>query len=224
MGSNKAGRYLKYALGEIILVVLGILIALSINNWQQEIKNKKLERRYLTDLLGDLRKDSVMLNTLYSESIRASASKDSLVAYLENSHTYTESIPEHFREQWNPYKVFTPNETTIEEMKSSSNVSIIRNDNLRRSIVELYSNYDYFLQDEGLYMASTRDIFKMAKETLVNINEPSPQELETLLRSPLMSNTIRKNFANGRMESVGAISGECHSVMEKIKDYLNSPN
>ena len=32
----KAGRYLKYAIGEIVLVVIGILIALSINNWNEE--------------------------------------------------------------------------------------------------------------------------------------------------------------------------------------------
>ena len=39
MGKNKTGKYLKYAIGEIILVVIGILIALSINNWNEERKN-----------------------------------------------------------------------------------------------------------------------------------------------------------------------------------------
>ncbi len=39
---NKAEKYLKYAIGEIFLVVIGILIALSINNWNQKIKKEKL--------------------------------------------------------------------------------------------------------------------------------------------------------------------------------------
>jgi hypothetical protein len=38
MEKNKTGKYLKYAFGEIVLVVIGILIALSINNWNEERK------------------------------------------------------------------------------------------------------------------------------------------------------------------------------------------
>ena len=40
---NKTGKYFKYAIGEIVLVVIGILIALSINNWNESRKNKILE-------------------------------------------------------------------------------------------------------------------------------------------------------------------------------------
>ena len=56
-----AGRYFKYAIGEIILVVLGILIALQINNWQQHKKDKALEQRYLKNLVEELEKDSMAL-------------------------------------------------------------------------------------------------------------------------------------------------------------------
>ena len=38
MEENKTGKYLKYAIGEIVLVVIGILIALQINNWNEERK------------------------------------------------------------------------------------------------------------------------------------------------------------------------------------------
>ena len=44
---NKFSKYLLYAIGEIVLVVIGILIALSINNWNENLKNKKLETSYL---------------------------------------------------------------------------------------------------------------------------------------------------------------------------------
>ena len=47
---NKFGKYLFYALGEIILVVIGILIALSINNWNEGQQHKKEEQRILQEL------------------------------------------------------------------------------------------------------------------------------------------------------------------------------
>ena len=43
MEKNKTGKYLKYAIGEIILVVIGILIALQINNWNEDRKRRAIE-------------------------------------------------------------------------------------------------------------------------------------------------------------------------------------
>ena len=50
MEQNKTGKYFKYAIGEIILVVIGILIALSINNWNEA---KKARAEYFHKLLQD---------------------------------------------------------------------------------------------------------------------------------------------------------------------------
>ena len=50
---GKAGRYLKYAIGEIILVVIGILIALQINNWNEQRKDRTKEQILLKHLQED---------------------------------------------------------------------------------------------------------------------------------------------------------------------------
>jgi hypothetical protein len=47
LSEGKTGKYLKYAFGEIILVVIGILIALQINNWNENRKNRLLEQQLL---------------------------------------------------------------------------------------------------------------------------------------------------------------------------------
>ena len=54
MEQNKTGKYFKYAIGEIVLVVIGILIALSINNWNEQRKTNRTEYEILQNLLRDL--------------------------------------------------------------------------------------------------------------------------------------------------------------------------
>jgi len=58
MEQNKTSRYLKYAIGEIVLVVIGILIALQINNWNENRKSLITEKVTLTKFLQDLQSDS----------------------------------------------------------------------------------------------------------------------------------------------------------------------
>ena len=57
MEKNKTGKYLKYAIGEFVLVVLGILIALSINNWNQANTNNKYVSLILKEIYYDLSDD-----------------------------------------------------------------------------------------------------------------------------------------------------------------------
>ena len=54
---NKTGKYFKYAIGEIVLVMIGILLALQVNNWKEERKNTSKRTSYLENLKIDLKKD-----------------------------------------------------------------------------------------------------------------------------------------------------------------------
>ena len=62
MEKNKTGKYLKYAIGEIILVVIGILIALQINNWNEKRKAYANSKNYLSEIISDLQKDTLRFN------------------------------------------------------------------------------------------------------------------------------------------------------------------
>jgi len=59
MEQNKTGKYFKYAIGEILLVVIGILIALQINNWNENRKDRVQEIATLNKFLQDLKADSI---------------------------------------------------------------------------------------------------------------------------------------------------------------------
>ncbi|MGB6035012.1 MAG: DUF6090 family protein, partial [Cryomorphaceae bacterium] len=59
---NRVSKYLLYAIGEIVLVVIGILIALQINNWNENRKLQNAQNLLLIDLYDNLRADSIVLD------------------------------------------------------------------------------------------------------------------------------------------------------------------
>lgn len=65
--ASPASRYFLYALGEIALVVIGILIALQINNWSQNQSDKALAQKYLQRLKNDLKKDTSVFHGIIND-------------------------------------------------------------------------------------------------------------------------------------------------------------
>ena len=102
MEKNKTGKYLKYAIGEIVLVVIGILIALQINNWNEYSKDREQERELLTQLqsefvsnLKQLDEKIAMRNTMIRASFKIldmidhpeKLNPDSLLLYISRNQT-----------------------------------------------------------------------------------------------------------------------------------------
>ncbi len=68
MSENKTGKYLKYAIGEIILVVIGILIALGINNWNEKENNINQAEKHLETISLNLKDDILQAEKLLTET------------------------------------------------------------------------------------------------------------------------------------------------------------
>ena len=79
---NKTGKYLKYAIGEIVLVVVGILIALSINTWKEQRNNLEKEKYYLTSIKSSIQLSQSELNRVINDAQHISSSADTLFMLL----------------------------------------------------------------------------------------------------------------------------------------------
>lgn len=86
INQNRTKKYLLYAIGEIILVVIGILIALQINNWNENKKSKKDERYVLTEVLKNLEEDTVLVDEIITQRMKAKTAVNALQKSL-NSET-----------------------------------------------------------------------------------------------------------------------------------------
>ena len=127
---NKVMAYLRYAIGEILLVVVGILIALQINNWNETRKERIVEIKYLKNLKHDLQSDSTDL--VYYKNIRqgqANAAHE-LIQYANSNNVddiyKLDSLYSTIALWWE----FVPNNNTFEELRSSGNLKLLRNDSL----------------------------------------------------------------------------------------------
>jgi len=91
INENKLGKYLKYAIGEILLVVIGILIALSINNWNESKKNIAYESLLLDKMIEQTLADSLLL----SNRVSTLQSQDSLYSYyIAINQNTSDSLPD----------------------------------------------------------------------------------------------------------------------------------
>lgn len=93
---NKTGKYLTYAFGEIILVVIGILIALQLNNWNENRKIKTFEKDLLIGLQTQLIGDFGLINRSIEGNKRVQTSSQIILDHMDQDLPYHDSLALHF--------------------------------------------------------------------------------------------------------------------------------
>ena len=148
MTEKKMGSYFLYAIGEIVLVVIGILIALSINNWNQKENEQNKIKEYAVSLIQDLEADIKMTNEIHRQNTDIVLRVDSLNKYIHNRKIEDFSNLSMLYFTLNkPHRPYIWNRTTITELKNSGTLGLIKNDSLSKMISE-YDAFTYHLDDD----------------------------------------------------------------------------
>ena len=136
MEKNKTGKYLKYAIGEILLVIIGILIALQINNWntQRIEKNQQLKimSRVLSDVQNDIQELSSTMN--YLDSIKPVLNK------VRNDSITLDLLDQGISRFLTSNYGTSLNKTGVKQLKETT-----KKDSLTIQIIELYDNMESFI-------------------------------------------------------------------------------
>ena len=132
LSKGKTGKYLKYAIGEIILVVIGILIALSINNWNENNKNSKQEGQILLQLKEEYQENLTELDLKISMRKEMLDASTRLLAYYDNTESWTvaDSVASDFTLTFYT-PTFNPVIGVTSELLSSGKLYIIENNELK---------------------------------------------------------------------------------------------
>ena len=136
MEQNKTAKYFKYAIGEIILVVIGILIALSINNWNEQRKLQNEELQLLFDLKTNLESN---LSNFKNDTLGNHEDLDyyqKIETYIKNDLPYNEELDNSFGRItfWHgPYII-----NTAYISLHTKGLDLISNETLKNTIVTMY--------------------------------------------------------------------------------------
>ena len=139
MEQNKTRAYFLYAIGEIFLVVFGILIALQINNWNNERVDQKLERVYIQNLIDDLENQLVELNSQKGLEIIVNEALERTMEKIADGFN-SENIVEYNRDIQAITITRTLNlyDATFEDLKSTGNLNLIQNEELKQHILDYF--------------------------------------------------------------------------------------
>ena len=242
LSEGKTGKYFKYAIGEIVLVVIGILVALGINNWNENRKDRNLERNYIQELKTDLRKDSTSISSMLYKSNKQLQAKYLLYKYsIENTdfvflnnnldlypdyiktHQYDkDSLALYFQIQWalKSQFPFNPITTTIDEMKGIGKIGIIKNQKIRRSIIETYNSYEsYKLNYENQYQKTLGEIHKLIFDEIPALYTMDNSSLIEIFKVPRVRNRFEGNFVIGQNRRLRQLKQVNQKMLDELNEY-----
>lgn len=173
LSENQLRKYLIYAVGEIVLVVIGILVALSINNWNENQKKKGTVKVYLQNFIEDLKDDRMNMELLKNHNLFRYHSlqhllkmsgelpfKSNNIEYrvppLSSYNPWERAFPEEYNiefiqlifEASQESYSYDLNQSTINELKNTGYFSFLDNNELKESINNYYEEWNWRLGEQ----------------------------------------------------------------------------
>ena len=238
LAENKFSKYLIYAVGEIVLVVIGILIALQINNTNNEKLERDREVKYLTNIKIDLLKDIESLEYNIDFRQKKTLGIEKLISQINGqpiddlSETTFNVINTLWQER------FQPSNVTYNDLVSSGNMNLISNDSIKVYLFELSLLYQENLfgiehetaeYDENI----SKSIFKyvdvermkpvfLKEKTIEQVNI-SEEDFKALFESLEYKNgcVVAKWTSEAMIELYQKIKNKSEHLIELIDTELN---
>ncbi len=216
MEQNKIRTYLLYAIGEIFLVVIGILLALQVNNWNQDRIDKANERTYLQNLKNDLKLQiDEFTFTLNAESSVGNIMNNA-ADFIEQGFYKTDM------DSLNKMLSFVianrsvnKYDATFEDLKSTGNIRLISNEELKRQLLEFYQSVDradLVLQKNEIVKANVREA--IIENSLANLQVGYSSGLSDYLttsglpvENPINNAELNRTFNATILENINTDAG-----------------
>lgn len=220
LASKKPRKYVHYAIGEIVLVVLGILIALQINNWNEERIEQEQIADYAHSLVKDLERDLAMATVIKTEIDVLIKKIDTLAGYVENRSVEEFKNIDLFYLMRAPfYRPYAWNRTALEQIKSSGALRQMKNQELAEKI-SAYESFTYHLEGDFDFDREVGIESVQQAGTIVDMNYPQFFE-KFSSKSPdsfsFPNSPLHKAYKD---TNLSLLTDDINSVRRVVNNYL----
>lgn len=163
--TGRVQRYLAYAIGEIILVVLGILIALQVNTWNEGRKKQNRKKHYLQSLVMDLKSDLQELDSLMIDAKQDTSQLGRLRVRISSPNAKLDTLIHIYRYELNPMITDAAKfkTTTFHAIETSGDIALFSPESIEKLTVLnklQQAHLDFTLQDLTQYKESVNELIR----------------------------------------------------------------
>ncbi len=170
LDENKTGRYFKYAIGEIVLVMIGILLALQVNTWKNNRELKKEELKVMKSLHNEFSENLIKFDSAYKFHLRRKKGIETIMS-IKPENVTTDSLMLLINRVNNNY-TFDPFQGIYNSVINSGKIELISNDALKNKISRIQDLLmDYREEEVGSQTFAKNNLYPfLLKQPLSNFN------------------------------------------------------
>ncbi|MCH2490865.1 MAG: DUF6090 family protein [Flavobacteriales bacterium] len=171
---NKFSKYLIYAIGEIILVVVGILIALQVNNWNEERKSSIETNKISEELNTEFYNNRIVLSDRIKDLNKANSYVRDILSLINNEKTKLRKVNiDSIISKSLKYGNYNPANSTINELISSGKLGLIKNNTLKENLfnwLQLIEDADEDFKNQDLQATTLLIPYLYKNVSMKNLN------------------------------------------------------
>ena len=170
VNEGKTGRYIKYAIGEILFVVIGIMIALQINNWNDDRKARNKELHYLTNIKSDLTVNILEMENYLADRTEKIAAAMRILEHFEGKPISDMSAFNADGVNIYSWQKFYQSNNTFQELVNSGNLAMISNDEIKNALLNIESLYKKMKSEEEHFRFDTETMIYTPLYAVMDLN------------------------------------------------------
>ena len=225
---NKFSKYFLYAIGEIILVVIGILIALQINNWNENRKILGIEQKILNTLKTEMTGNHEQLTNYIAGNKASIDACLACISYFDKDiSTLSETQLDRYLWDIDLLETFDPRQGTLNSLIASGQINYIRNENLKTHLSYFQDEVNDLKEEEQGVQRLLDDRFWPISDKYVSTSKRSKPHYEVFPEGSIDSD-YQAFFKNQELENIISnilvwrydMLGEQTQLLQSIKTML----
>ncbi len=224
---GKLKKYLIYAVGEILLVMIGILLALQINNWNQQRINHTKEIKALADLSKEFKLNRDRIIAKQNLRISITPKLENYISFISKDKANYSSFKDFHSTQF-MFGMTNPSKGVIDALISSGEISLISNDSLKYFLADWKYQLENLLENEEILWAAGLELIKSTSDKIPNPNHNWADWNLNKLKSTSDDLISNIQYRNNLVDFEGCnkiVVQECNiilKVLEEISSILDS--